>query len=62
MTGNKGTGGPRQEVNTGKAKLYVRRNKKGEFSQVTEVGASLAADQRQDAKTRKPRDQGDRGD
>lgn len=62
MAGTKGTGGERQEVNTGKAKLYVRRNDKGQIKQATEVGKSLSADSRQQAKDRKPRGQGDRGD
>jgi hypothetical protein len=62
MSGVKGTSGPRQEVDTGRTKLYVRRNAKGQFSQATEVGKSLSADRRQHAKHRKPRSQGDRGD
>ncbi|MDQ6878830.1 MAG: hypothetical protein M3082_14305 [Candidatus Dormibacteraeota bacterium] len=62
MAGTKGTGGPRQEVNTGRTKLYVRRNDKGQFSQATEVGKSLSADSRQHAKNRKSRGEGDRGD
>ncbi len=44
MAGSKGTGGPREEVNTGRAKLYMRRNDKAQFAQATEVGtASFAA-------------------
>ena len=62
MAGTKGTSGPRTEITTGRAKLYVRRNDKGQFSQVTEVGKSLSADSRHHAKNRKPRGQGDKGD
>ncbi|TMF89191.1 MAG: hypothetical protein E6I08_05540 [Chloroflexi bacterium] len=62
MSGTKGTGGPREEVDTGENKLYVRRNEQGEFSDVTDEGRSLAADRRQHAEHDKPRHQGDKGD
>lgn len=41
---------------------YVRRNKKGEFSNVVDVGRSLAADRRSKSKTKAKPGQGDRGD
>ena len=43
-------------------KRYVRRNKKGEFKEVVDVGRSLAADRRQKAKTVSGEGQGDKGD
>jgi hypothetical protein len=43
-------------------KRYVRRNKKGEFKDVVDVGRSLAADRRHKAKTVVGEGQGDRGD
>jgi hypothetical protein len=43
-------------------KRYVRRNKKGEFKKVVDVGRSLAADRRSKAKTKVKKGQGDRGD
>lgn len=43
-------------------KRYVRRNKKGEFKKEVDVGRSLAADRRSNAKTKVKKGQGDRGD
>lgn len=43
-------------------KRYVRRNKKGEFNKVVDVGRSLAADRRSKSKTKAKPGQGDRGD
>ena len=43
-------------------KRFVRRNKKGEFDKVVDVGRSLAADRRTTAKKVVPKGQGDRGD
>jgi len=43
-------------------KRYVRRNKKGQFSESDDVGRSLAQDRRSRAKNVAPRGQGDRGD
>lgn len=41
---------------------YVRRNKKGKFTTVVDVGRSLAADRKRTAKTKVKKGQGDRGD
>ena len=41
---------------------YVRRNKKGQFKDVVDVGRSLAADRKRTAKTKVKTGQGDRGD
>ena len=43
-------------------KRYVRRNKKGEFKEVVDVGRSLAADRRRKSKTVVKAGQGDKGD
>jgi hypothetical protein len=43
-------------------KRYVRRNKQGEFKKEVDVGRSLAADRRSNAKTKVKKGQGDRGD
>ena len=43
-------------------KRYVRRDEQGQFKEQVDVGKSLAADQRQHAKTKVKSGQGDRGD
>lgn len=43
-------------------KRYVRRNKRGEFKEVEDVGRSNAQDRKRRAKTASKRGQGDRGD
>jgi len=43
-------------------KRYVRRNSQGQFKEQVDVGRSLAADKRHDAKTTVPKGQGDGGD
>jgi hypothetical protein len=43
-------------------KRYVRRNTKGEFNKVVDVGKSLSSDKRTTAKRKVPKGQGDRGD
>lgn len=43
-------------------KRYVRRNERGRFGEQVDVGKSLAADQRTQAKTVAKPGQGDRGD
>ena len=43
-------------------KRYVRRDEDGRFKEQADVGRSLAADQRQHAKTKVKSGQGDRGD
>ena len=58
----KGTARKRELIDTGKDKRYVRRNSKGQFDDVVDVGRSLAQDIKHDAKTKVPAGQGDRGD
>jgi hypothetical protein len=43
-------------------KRYVRRDAKGQFKDVVDVGRSLAADRRSKSKTKVKSGQGDRGD
>ena len=52
----------RELINTGTDKRYVRRDKKGQFKDVVDVGRSLAADRRSKSKTVSKSGQGDRGD
>lgn len=52
----------RELIDTSNDKRYVRRNEKGEFDEVSDVGRSLARDRQQHAKTVVPSGQGDRGD
>jgi hypothetical protein len=54
---------PREMIDTGNSKQFVRRNKEGQFtSDQVKVGKSLAADRRQKAKTTVKKGDGDRGD
>ena len=52
----------RELIETGTDKRFVRRNEKGQFDDVVDVGRSLAQDRKQQAKTKVPPGQGDRGD
>jgi len=52
----------RELIDTGKDKRYVRRDEKGQFDEVVDVGRSLARDVKQGAKTEVKPGQGDRGD
>ena len=52
----------RELIDTGNDKRYVRRDENGRFKDVVDVGRSLAADQRQHAKTVAKKGEGDRGD
>ena len=52
----------RKLIDTGTDKRYVRRDEDGKFNESVDVGKSLAADHRQQAKTASKPGQGDRGD
>ena len=52
----------RELIDTGNDKRFVRRDEQGQFKDVVDVGASLAADRRQHAKTETKSGQGDKGD
>lgn len=58
----KATKSHRELIDTGNDKRFVRRNEKGEFEKVVDVGRSIANDTKQHAKTKVPPGQGDRGD
>jgi hypothetical protein len=52
----------RELIDTGRDKRFVRRDEKGRFDEVVDVGRSLAQDRRRAAKTKAPVGQGNRGD
>jgi hypothetical protein len=52
----------RELIDTGKDKRFVRRDEKGQFDKVVDVGRSLAQDVKHEAKTKVKSGQGDRGD
>lgn len=43
-------------------KRYVRRDEEGKFTESVDVSKSLSQDARQHATTKKPRNEGDKGD
>ena len=61
MAGKKGSS-KRELIDTGNDKRYVRRDDKGRFEEVDDVGRSLSQDVKREAKTKVPAGQGDRGD
>ena len=52
----------RELIDTGKQKRYVRRNDRGEFNEVDDMGRSLSQDRKRKAKTVVKAGQGDKGD
>lgn len=52
----------RELIDTGNDKRYVRRDEKGRFDEVDDVGRSLSQDVRKHAKTKVESGQGDKGD
>lgn len=52
----------RELIDTGTDKRFVRRDEKGRFEEVVDVGRSLAQDRQRHAKRTVPPGQGDRGD
>ncbi len=58
----KATKSYRELIDTGRDKRFVRRDEKGQFKDVVDVGRSLSTDRQQQAKTKVPPGQGDRGD
>jgi hypothetical protein len=52
----------RELIDTGTDKRFVRRDAKGRFDEVVDVGKSLSQDRKRQAKTKVPSGQGDRGD
>jgi len=53
---------PRELVDTGTDKRFVRRDENGRFEESDDVGRSLSRDVKQDAKTKAKKGHGDRGD
>ena len=53
---------PRELIDTGTDKRFVRRDEKGRFKDVVDVGRSLAADRRQHSETKAKKGEGNRGD
>ena len=53
---------PRELIDTGTDKRYVRRDEEGRFKESDDVGRSHAADQREQAKSKAKKGEGDRGD
>lgn len=53
---------PRELVDTGTDKRFVRRDEEGRFKESDDVGRSLGQDTRQRAKTKSTKGEGDRGD
>jgi len=53
---------PRELIDTGTDKRYVRRDQKGQFKESDDVGRSSAQDQKRDSDTKPKRGEGDKGD
>jgi hypothetical protein len=60
--GGRKSAAKRELIDTGRDKRYVRRDEKGRFDEVDDVGRSLSQDIRRKAKTKVPAGQGDKGD
>ena len=54
--------GPRELIDTGTHKRYVRRDARGRFAEVVDEGRSLGRDVRQHASNVVKKGMGDRGD
>ena len=53
---------PRELIDTGTDKRFVRRDEQGQFSESDDVGKSLAQDQKRDSNSKPKRGEGDKGD
>jgi hypothetical protein len=53
---------PRELIDTGTDKRYVRRDEQGQFKESDDVGRSSASDQKRDSATKPKRGEGDKGD
>ena len=54
--------GKRELIDTGSDKRYVRRDEKGRFDEVEDVGRSLSQDRKRQAKNESKPGYGDKGD
>lgn len=52
----------RELIDTGKNKMYARRDERGQFKEMDDVSRSLSSDRRRSAKHATTPGQGDRGD
>ncbi|MBV9960473.1 MAG: hypothetical protein JO360_18745 [Acidobacteria bacterium] len=62
MAATKKGSSKRELIDTGNDKRYVRRDEKGRFDEVDDVGRSLSQDVKRKAKTTVKAGQGDKGD
>jgi hypothetical protein len=53
---------PRELIDTGTDKRFVRRDSEGKFKESDDVGRSLAQDQKRHSTTKPKRGEGDKGD
>jgi len=53
---------PRELIDTGTDKRFVRRDEKGQFKESDDVGRSLKADMRRKAQNKAKKGDGDKGD
>ena len=53
---------PRERIDTGTDKRYVRRDEAGRFKESDDVGRSLTQDRRREAENEAKKREGDRGD
>lgn len=53
---------PRELIDTGPDKRFVRRDKRGQFKEADDIGRSLAQDQKRGSKTKPKKGEGDQGD
>ena len=53
---------PRELIDIGADKRYVRRDEKGKFKESDDVGRSLSQDQKRNAQNKTKSGEGDRGD
>jgi len=56
------SGGERELIDTGNDKRYQRRNDDGTFGESDDQTRSLRQDVKQHAETKKPKNEGDKGD
>lgn len=56
------TGVPRELIDTGSNKRFVRRDSSGKFKESEDVGRSLAQDQKRESNRRPKKGEGDKGD
>ena len=58
----KRSSGKREMIDTGRNKSYAKRDARGQFREMDDVGRSLSRDPRTKAKTTTKKGYGDRGD